>query len=355
VTIALSMNKSFSGQRVLLTGAGGSIGSALAKAIAGHQPQVLILLDHSEHNLFRLDFELANLSGGDVRLPILGEANDPSLLSEIFLRHQPDILIHAAAFKHVWLLERNPIPAVRNNAVGTNHLAETAQRYQVPSVLMISTDKAVEPRSVMGAAKRVAELAMLRWSSPSSVMKVIRLGNVLGSQGSVLPTFARQIAAGGPVRVTHPDATRYFLDLSEVVETVTAVAALKGDGGIFVPDLGEPVRILDLARQTIRQAGFEPERDIPIVITGLRPGEKMTEQLISKSESVERGFGTKLRRLNTPQPSAVEFDGLMAEMEKHTDRRDLTGILAGLCRLVPEYRPSEAVLALRDGPVAEGE
>jgi FlaA1/EpsC-like NDP-sugar epimerase len=220
---------------------------------------------------------------------------------------------------------------------------------------MVSTDKAVEPRSVMGAAKRVAELAMLRWSNPSSIMKVIRLGNVLGSQGSVLLTFARQIAAGGPLTVTDPGATRYFLDLTDTVETVIAVAALKGDGGIFVPELGEPVRILDLARQTIRQAGLEPEKDIPIVVTGLRPGEKLTEQLISKSESVDKVFGTKLRRLNTPQPSMAEFDELMSEMEKNTERRDLTGILAGLCRLVPEYRPSEAVLALRDGPVAERE
>jgi FlaA1/EpsC-like NDP-sugar epimerase len=349
------MDNPFSDRRVLLTGAGGSIGSALAQAIVRHRPRSLILLDHSEHNLYQIDFDLRSFPGDHVCLSILGDVCDTPLLSEIFERHQPEVMVHAAAFKHVPLMERNPVPAIRNNAIGTNLLVKMARRYGVANVIMVSTDKAVEPRSVMGASKRVAELALLRWSSPSSVMKVIRLGNVLGSQGSVLPTFVRQIAAGGPVTLTHPDATRYFLELSETVETVIAASALKGEKGIFVPDLGEPVRILDLARQTIRQAGLEPEKDIPIVVTGLRPGEKLTEQLISTSESVDKVFGTKLRRLNTPQPSAAELDELMSEMEKNTERRDLTGILAGLCRLVPEYRPSEAVLALRDGPVAEGE
>jgi FlaA1/EpsC-like NDP-sugar epimerase len=347
------MNNPFSEHRVLLTGAGGSIGSALAQAIMRHHPRSLILLDHSEHNLYQIEFDLSSFPNGHVCLPVLGDICDSALLSEIFERHQPEVLIHAAAFKQVPLIERNPISAVRNNAIATNRLAKMARKYEAANVTMVSTDKAVEPRSVMGATKRVAELALLRWSNPCSVMKVIRLGNVLGSQGSVLPTFARQIAAGGPVTVTHPDAARYFLGLSESVESVIAASALEGDAGLFVPDLGEPIRILDLARQTIRQTGCEPDKDIPIIMTGLRPGEKLTERLISKCESVDKSFGTKLRRLKTPQPSATRFDELMAEMENNTERRDLTAVLAGLCRLVPEYRPSEAVVALRNGPAGE--
>ena len=330
---------------VLLTGAGGSIGSALAKEIVKRRPQSLILLDQSENNLHQIDCELSALRGGDVCVPILGDFGDAALLAEIFGEHAPDLVIHAAAFKHVSFMERNPIPAIRNNAVGTNLLAETAHKYGVSALVMVSTDKAVNPRSVMGASKRVAELALLRWSEPPSAMRAVRLGNVLGSAGSVVPIFQRQISAGGPVTVTHPDANRYFIELRDAVERVLLAAAMERESGILMSDPGEPVRILDLAHRLIEEAGFKPEVDIPIAIIGLRPGEKMSEEFVSGRESVHASACAKLHLIETPQPSCEEFDAAMAALKECADRHDVSGLLERLCRLVPEYQPSDLVLA----------
>lgn len=340
----LLMNIPFTERCVLLTGAGGSIGSALAKAIIRHRPRSLILLDHSEGNLHQINFDLSVLPGSHVRSPILGDICDGALLTEIFEERKPEIIIHAAAFKQVPLLESNPIPAVRNNALGTNLLAQTARMHDVAAFVMVSTDKAVNPHSVMGASKRLAELALLRWSSPRSPMRAVRLGNVLGSQGSVVPMFLQQISAGGPVTVTHPCVNRYFLSLNEAVELVLLATSLDGEGGIFISNPGEPVRILDLAEQLIKEAGFEPESQIPIVMTGLRPGDKMAEEFVSDLESVDSMDNARLRLIKTPQPSQEEFDSLMTALKENDARRDFTGVLEQLCRLVPEYRPSELVL-----------
>jgi FlaA1/EpsC-like NDP-sugar epimerase len=329
---------------VLLTGAGGSIGSALAKEIVKRRPQSLILLDQSENNLHQIDFDLSALSGGDVCVPILGDFGDSALLAEIFGEHAPDLVIHAAAFKHVSFMERNPIPAVQNNAIGTNLLAETAQKSGATGFVMVSTDKAVNPRSVMGASKRVAELALLRWTEPRSPMRAVRLGNVLGSAGSVVPIFQRQISAGGPVTVTHPDANRYFVTIDDAVERVLLAASRDRETGVFMYDPGEPVRILDLARQLIEEAGFKPQIDIPIAIIGLRPGEKMSEEFVSGRESVHASACAKLHWIETPQPPREEFDAAIARLKECADRRDVSGLLEQLCRLVPEYQPSEMVL-----------
>jgi len=341
------MNNAFTERNVLLTGAGGSIGSALAKSILAQEPRSLILLDHSEQNLHQIDFDLSAVPGGDVRSAILGDVCDPALLSEIFEEFEPDVVIHAAAFKHVPLMERNPIPAVQNNSLATNLLAQTARTHGVASFVMVSTDKAVNPQSVMGASKRLAELALLRWSSARSSMRAVRLGNVFGSRGSVVPTFLRQISAGGPVTVTHPDVNRYFLSMSEAVELLISAVSLAGQGGIYMSDPGEPVRILDLAHQLIEKDGFERHRQIPIVMTGLRPGDKMSEQFFSDDEAVAEPSDERLRLIKTPEPTHEKFDALMAELQEAVDRRDLTSVLDGLCRLVPEYRPSETILALR--------
>jgi FlaA1/EpsC-like NDP-sugar epimerase len=344
------MNNQFTERCVLLTGAGGSIGSALAKAILGNGPRSLILLEHSEHNLHQIDSELRALPGGHVCAPILGDLGDAALLAEIFDERAPDLVVHAAAFKHVPLMERNPIPTVRNNALGTNLLAQTAQKHGVAAFVMVSTDKAVNPHSVMGASKRVAELALLRWSGPRSPMRAVRLGNVLDSQGSVAPLFRRQISAGGPVTVTHPAVSRYFLSLPEAVELVLLAANLHGEGGIFMPDLGEPVRIVDLAHQLIKEAGFQPEIEIPIAVTGLRPGDKMTEEFVSDRESVHPTEDARLRLIKSPRPPDEEFDAAMAALQESVDRRDAAGLLEQLCRLVPEYRPSDVVLAAARAP-----
>ena len=344
------MNIPFAERCVLLTGAGGSIGSALAKAIIRHGPRSLILLEHSESHLHQIDFDLSSLPGGHVRAPVLGDFGDVTLLGELFEERKPEVVIHAAAYKQVPLMERNPIAALQNNAIGTNVLAQIAERYEVATFVMVSTDKAVKPHSVMGASKRVAELALLRWSSTRSPLRAVRLGNVYGSQGSVVPAFLQQISQAGPVTVTDPGVNRYFLSLDEAVERVLLAASLAGGGGIFIPHLGEPVRILDLAQQLIEEAGFQPGNEIPIVMTGLRPGDKMAEQLVSDLEWVDPADNGTLRLIKTPQPSHQQFDSAMAALEESATRRDVAGLLEQLCRLVPEYRPSEVVLASARAP-----
>jgi FlaA1/EpsC-like NDP-sugar epimerase len=341
----LDMRDLIAGRRVLLTGAGGSLGSALAREIVKRRPNSFILLDHSENNLQQIHADLSAFSRGDTCAPILGDFGDGALLEEIFDEQAPDLVIHAAAFKHVPFMERNPIAAVRNNAIATNLLAETAHEHGVSDFVMLSTDKAVNPRSVMGASKRVAELALLRWSSPRSAMRAIRLGNVAGSVGSVIPIFRRQIAAGGPVTVTHPDVSRYFVSLEEAAERVLLAAALNGESGIFLSKPGAPVRILDLAHRLITVAGFKPEVEIPISIIGLRPGEKMSEEFVSDRESIQPSACAELLSIETPQPSSENFDSSISALNESVDRRDAAAVLEQLCRLVPEYRPSDLVLA----------
>lgn len=339
-------NATDSGRTILLTGAGGCIGSALAKVIITSDPRLLILLDHSEHNLHRIQTELAAIAGRVPPIVILGDVCDGALLADIFETYRPEIIYHAAAFKHVPLMETNPIAAVRNNAMGTCLLAALAVKYEATSLLLISTDKAVNPHSVMGASKRVAELVLLRWTCPRTSMKVVRLGNVLGSPGSVVPLFLQQISRGGPVTVTHPDVGRYLLTVSEAVALVLAAASLEGGGCIFIPALGEPVKILDLATHLIRVAGFVPEKDIPIVFTGLRPGDKMSEDLALDRESPEPTSDGRLYRASSLNISPDEFDAEMRELAESVRQRETASLLEVLCRMVPEYRPSETLLDL---------
>jgi FlaA1/EpsC-like NDP-sugar epimerase len=339
------MTVPFTERRVLLTGAGGSIGAALAKEIIRHNPIALLLLDHSEGNLHQIQYEVSRVAGAIHCPAILGDITDDALLAELFKEEKPDIVIHAAACKHVPLMEQNPIAAVRNNALGTNQLAKMASAYGTHAFVMVSTDKAVNPHSIMGATKRVAELALLRWSSPRSPMRAVRLGNVLGSQGSVVPTFVKQISEGGPVTVTHPEVSRYFFSMTDTVELLISAANLDDDGSIFVPNPGEPLCILALAEQLIRETAAG--RDIPIVITGLRPGDKMHEEFVSHYESIEGEAHEKLRRVRTPEPSHQEFDAAMERLKRGVAMRDLAGTLEVLSALVPEYRPSESLLNLR--------
>jgi FlaA1/EpsC-like NDP-sugar epimerase len=347
------MTLPFTERCVLLTGAGGSIGSALAREIIQHGPRSLVLLDHSEGNLHQIDTELSDVPGGSVRSAVLGDIADEALLAEIFEERKPEVVIHAAAHKHVPLMEWNAIAAVRNNALGTNVLAKVARTYGAGTFVMVSTDKAVNPHSVMGASKRVAELALLRWSSAASPMRAVRLGNVVGSQGSVVPRFQKQIAEGGPVTVTHPEVNRYFLSMEDAVELVLLAAKMAEESGIYIPDPGKPLRIVDLAKQLINQSGVVRGAEIPVVITGLRPGDKMTEEFVSKYESVDAVNSMTRERLTlikSPQPADSEFDSAMTELQKSVDRRDLGSVLDGLRRLVPEYQPSDVVLESRKEP-----
>lgn len=330
-----------SGKTVLLTGAGGWIGSALAKSILASNPRLLVLLDHSEQNLHQIQTELAAFSDGTPYVAVLGDICDGALLAHLFHTHRPQIIYHAAAFKHVPLLQENPLAAVRNNAIGTVRLAEAAHRNEAEKFILISTDKAVNPRSIMGVSKRVAELSLARWAGGHCDMIAVRLGNVLASHGSVVPLFLEQISRGGPVTVTHPDVSRYFLTLSEAVELILSAADIDEGNCVYVPELGEPIKIVDLARQLIQRAGHQREKEIPIVFIGLRPGDKLTEELTFASETIGSTIDARLARVANHRVSPDEFDAAIAALESHVHARDVTAIKETLGRIVPEFRPVE--------------
>jgi FlaA1/EpsC-like NDP-sugar epimerase len=330
-----------SGKTILLTGAGGSIGSALAKAVIRLEPRLLVLLDHSERNLHEIDLELATAVNRDSYKSVLGDICDAKLLSEIFQRYRPDIVYHAAAFKHVPLMENNPFAAVRNNALGTASLARIAQAEGVANFVMVSTDKAVNPISIMGASKRAAEVALLNLNNPENRMSAVRLANVLGSQGSVVPTFLSQISRGGPITVTHPDVSRYFLTIGEAVELILLASRLEESGGIFVPQVGGPVKILDIAIELIRDNRTGFRRDIPVTFTGLRPGDKMSEEFFSQDESTEPTNDPRLLRVTTREIPVGTFDNQMTDLSRCVDERNLPAMIEALCRIIPEYRPTE--------------
>jgi FlaA1/EpsC-like NDP-sugar epimerase len=345
------MNKTILGSTVLVTGAGGSIGSALTKTIVGYAPQLLVLLDRSEHNLYQIETDLAMSRIAVPNASVLGDICNEELISETLKRYRPNTIYHAAAFKHVPLMERNPIAAIQNNALGTNVLARAARKHRVKSMTMVSTDKAVSPRSIMGASKRVAELALVRWSSKENQMNSIRLGNVYGTEGSVVKLFAQQILAGGPVTVTHSDATRYFLTLEKAVDLIVLASELPA-ARILIPDLGEPVRILDLARRMIEEAGSAVNQGIPIRFTGLRPGDKMTEHLASSSEFMESTDDPRLSNVKSTEMHPERFDALMTNLASAVERRDLFAIFEALRSMVPEYEPSEYLLRSLEGASA---
>jgi FlaA1/EpsC-like NDP-sugar epimerase len=340
------------GQAVLITGAGGCIGSALAKATVNSGAGLVILLDHSEQNLYEVHMELNAGVSGARHVPILGDISDDALLNEVLEKYRPDTIYHAAAFKHVPLMEENPIAVIRNNVLGTWSLAKAALRNDVARLLMISTDKAVNPRSAMGAAKRVAELVLLRFSSSRTRMSALRLGNVLGSHGSVLPLFRQQLERGGPLTVTHPESRRYFLSLQETVDLILAAADLSEDASILVPELGEPVKIVDLAQRLITEAGRDGAAQAEIVFTALRPGDKLSEELVSARERTEPTSDSRLWRVKSTPTAPDALDSALQAIAEGVRLRNLTTLLETLCRIVPEYRPSEMLLSrLNPAPV----
>ena len=346
------LDRTNSGNAVLITGAGGCIGSALARNIIRSGTKLVLLLDHSEQNLYEIHTELC-AGGSSSHVAILGDISDEGLLDEVLEKNGPGVIFHAAAFKHVPLMEVNPLAVVRNNVLGTSTLARAALRHGVRQLLMISTDKAVNPRSVMGVAKRVAELILLRFSNAATRMSALRLGNVLGSNGSVVPLFKEQIARGGPVTVTHPEARRYFVSLPETVDLILATAALNEDAGVLIPELGAPVNILDVANRLIREAGCRPD-EIEVVFTGLRPGDKLSEDLISAAEWLEPTSDSRLQKINGPRPSPSRFDSAMEAISERVAARSLAPLVEALCELVAEYQPSETLLRLLNGELLVG-
>jgi FlaA1/EpsC-like NDP-sugar epimerase len=328
-------------RRVLVTGAGGYIGSALVKAIAAAGPACLVLLDSSEYNLFEIQRRLESAFGHVGHEALLGSADDIDLLDGIFNRFHPEIVYHAAAFKHVPLLERNPIAAVRNNAIGTWVLAQAAVRHGASKLVLISTDKAVNPHSVMGASKRIAELAVVALSSTACRMNAIRLGNVIGSGGSVVPVFQEQIAQRRPVTVTHPDVSRWFLPLRQAVEAILACGVAACEGSILLPELGEPVRIAELAAFLIRTAGCAKE--IPIRFTGLRPGDKLTEEATFQTERQDGFVEGPLEVIQTIRLGPAELTEVVEQFSHCIASRDSSGLVRALSCVVPEYVPSAQV------------
>ena len=276
------------GSVVLVTGAGGSIGSELCRQIARFAPRLLILLDNYENSLYEIELELKH-THGTVPLEVqVVDIKDSQAVKGVFEAFRPGVVFHAAAHKHVPLMENNPVSAVKNNIIGTKNVVEGADRWGTGVFISISTDKAVNRTSVMGASKRVSEIIIQHYNTLSRTrFSAVRFGNVLASKGSVVPIFKRQIATGGPVTVTHPEMTRYFMTIPEAVQLVIQAGALAQGGEIFVLDMGEQVKIVDLARTLIKLSGFEPEKDIEIVYTGIRPGEKLYEELLTEKEGVD--------------------------------------------------------------------
>jgi FlaA1/EpsC-like NDP-sugar epimerase len=325
---------------ILVTGAGGSIGAALVQAVAADSPQLLLLLDHSEQNLYEIESVLSSLSSAPNFHAVLGDIADQDLVSSLFEEHRPSLVYHAAAFKHVPLMEANPFAAIRNNALATWHLARLAAKHKIPQLLLVSTDKAANPRSIMGASKRLAELAVLRWNSLGIKNRAVRLGNVLGSHGSVVRLFLRQIAQGKNLTVTHRDVSRFFLTMDETVRLIFQVASLSSEGGLFLPDMGEPIQIHLLATRLLELVATRGQHGGAIEFTGLRPGDKLAEDLLSSTESLEPTLQPGIHRIiGTPAP-ADSLDAAFDSIAIHIQTRDLPALLDSLQEMVPEYKPS---------------
>jgi FlaA1/EpsC-like NDP-sugar epimerase len=329
---------SLEGKRILVTGAGGWIGSALTHSIAKFAPRQMVLLEAAERSLYEIDATLRQLPCPVEYVPLMGSVSHPALLNEIFRCYRPQIVYHAAAYKHVPLMEQNPFAAIENNAIGTSRLVEAAANHRTEQLILLSTDKAADPVSIMGASKRIAELIVLTQRSQASRMKAVRLGNVLGSEGSIVPLFLKQMSSGLPVTVTHPDVRRYFLTTADAVTLLLQAAHAETAAGILVPDLAEPLKVETLARHLMAKA----HATSTVVFTGLRPGDKMCEALLSARESfaVNPGDAGPLRRLKSPCLSPAMMDEVLGELERACQERSLDRLLKAVLRSVPEYQPS---------------
>jgi FlaA1/EpsC-like NDP-sugar epimerase/lipopolysaccharide/colanic/teichoic acid biosynthesis glycosyltransferase len=346
------------GQRVLVTGAGGSIGSELARQVAGFDPASLVLLDHAENGLYYVHNELQAQYPSLSLHAVVADIRDQAAVEQAHARFRPTVVFHAAAHKHVPLLETNPREAVLNNVVGSRNLLDAAERHGVNKFVLISTDKAVNPTSVMGASKRVCEMLMQSRAHRAPTRFVaVRFGNVLGSEGSVVPLFERQIQRGGPITVTHPEARRFFMTIPEAVRLVLQAGAMGRGGEVFLLDMGEQVRIADLARQLVRMAGLREGEDIEIVFTGLRPGEKLYEELHSDAERMRITRHERILVWDLDAPPEAELLADVGELEARARTGDADAVRRLLQRVVPEYRePTPESLAVpteEEAPLVE--
>jgi FlaA1/EpsC-like NDP-sugar epimerase len=333
-----------SGKRVLVTGAAGSIGSELCRQVAAYQPEELVLYDRHENGLYALEQELRARFATVRLIPVLGDILLENQLQSVFAVHRPDTVFHAAAYKHLPLAELNVIEAVRNNVLGTHNVARAAIEHGTNEFVFVSTDKAVRPTSVMGVTKRLAEMVIQSTPSLGPRFVAVRFGNVLGSNGSVVPLFRDQIARGGPVTVTDSNVTRYFMTIPEAVQLILEAATIGQHGDILILEMGEPVRILDLARHMITLSGLEPHEDIEIVFTGLRPGEKLHEELVAEDEEVGTTPNDHIKILR-PNGRPYAPEGWISTLQAHVETGDVSATIACIRSLVPCYRPSDVVTA----------
>jgi len=341
-----------SGRVILITGCGGSIGSELCRQVIKFQPRALILLDASEANLYLIQMELQHEIRFETFHAVLGHVQDRPLMQSIFQKFQPQVVFHAAAYKHVPIIEKNPWKAVDNNILGSQVIMELAVEHNVERFVLVSTDKAVRPTNVMGASKRVTELLLQRLQGNGTRFMAVRFGNVVGSSGSVIPLFRRQIEQGGPVTVTHPEVNRYFMTIPEATQLIIQAGAMGEGGEIFVLEMGTPVLILDMARDLIRLSGKEPDKDIKIVFTGLREGEKLYEELITVGEDIVPAKHEKILVLRTndgrspgSKDSATYGEWLNDGLNRlygAATRHDARAIKKILEEVVPEYTPQNA-------------
>jgi FlaA1/EpsC-like NDP-sugar epimerase len=327
---------------VLVTGAGGSIGAELSRQIARVGPKLLILLDHAENALFEIRRELEHDRHFSRSVAVLADCKDAVRMREIFADHRPTIVFHAAAYKHVPLMEENPVEAVRNNAVATRIVAAAAGELGTRRFVLVSTDKAVSPATVMGASKTLAEWSVeaSQHRYPTCQYATVRFGNVLGSSGSVVPIFRRQIAAGGPVTVTDAAMTRYFMTIPEAVQLIIRAGALEGSGQVYVLEMGEPVKIIDLARNMIRLSGHEPDEDIAIEIVGRRPGEKIHEELFNPGERPQPTPAEKILVAERPPLDPRWVDEMFSQVEDLTYSGDAAGLASMIARFARQRHTS---------------
>lgn len=329
------------GKRVLVTGAAGSIGSEICRQVAKFDPAKLVLLDNAETPLYQIEMELSE-HYPDLRIiPVLADIRNSHRLEFVFETFMPEVVFHAAAYKHVPMMEYNPVEAITNNIQGTRTLAEKAHAFGVTNFVMVSTDKAVNPTNVMGASKRAAELFVQSLARQSQTnFTTVRFGNVLGSNGSVIPLFQEQIKHGGPVTVTHPDIIRYFMTIAEASQLVLQAGCIGNGGEIFVLDMGDPVRIIDLAEELISLSGLKPHEDIEIIFTGLRPGEKLFEELLIAGEGIKPTQHPKIKVLDAMAHDLLQTAGAIDDLCDKAACCDFEGMLKALQSLVPEYIPA---------------
>jgi FlaA1/EpsC-like NDP-sugar epimerase len=347
-----SISNQLKGKKVMVTGAAGSIGSEIVRQILSFEPKKIIVLDQAESPLHELSLQIRNINSNVSIVNIISDIREKETIEKVFIKYKPEVVYHAAAYKHVPLMEENPAQAIFTNVLGTKNIADLAFEYEVERFVMVSTDKAVNPSNVMGASKRIAEkyvqslnnkLKTNTESVKSTKYITTRFGNVLGSNGSVVPLFTKQIQEGGPITITHPDIIRYFMTIPEACQLVLEAGAMGSGGEIFIFDMGAPVRIIDLARKMIRLAGFIPDKDIEIKIIGLRPGEKLYEELLN---DFSKNLPTHNEKIMIAQEEIMKYDEindsvlLLIETSK---QKSNNAIVSKMKKIVPEYKSLNSI------------